>query len=109
LKLLFPEIFRCFEQQQSETVTGCVIHSNFSRSVGPIEMEECEDLQDNLRGVNLSENEDVVRWEFEGDGKFSTKSTYRFIQNPGFRDSRMMDMWSINCPLKHFCCCLALF
>jgi hypothetical protein len=52
-------------------------------------------------GVNLSENEDVVRWEFERDGKFSTKSTYRFIQNPWVRDSRMMDMWSINCPLKH--------
>ena len=44
-----------------------------------------------LRSI-LGGGEDVVRWELEKSGKFSIKSMYNFITNPGVRDVRMLDM-----------------
>jgi hypothetical protein len=53
-----------------------------------------------VNGVVLSDNKDMIHWNLEKSGKFTTKSLYRFIMNSLVRDFRMLHMWSANCPLK---------
>lgn len=39
-------------------------------------------------------------WALEPSGKFSSKSLYRLMVNPGEVDTRMRDMWEVKMPLK---------
>jgi hypothetical protein len=103
LRIVFPQIYGCCEQQNglvAEVVLANGLDLTFCRSFGPVEVREWSELGNMMNGLVLNEEEDKVKWAFEASGKFSTKSMYRFILNPGVRDVRMMDMWSVNCPLK---------
>jgi hypothetical protein len=80
----------------------------FSRSFGFVEVREWNELNLLLRDVFLNEEEDMVQWPVEKNFKFSTKSLYMFILNPGVRDLRVLDLWKSPIPLKQIFC-LALF
>jgi hypothetical protein len=95
---VFPQIYGCCEQQNglvAEVVLANGLDLTFCRSFGPVEVREWSELGNMMNGLVLNEEEDKVKWAFEASGKFSTKSMYRFILNPGVRDVRMMDMWSV--------------
>jgi hypothetical protein len=103
LKNIFPALFVCCEQQNktaSEVLINGGILITFDISFGTVEVNEWGELQELLGDVQLSEAEDKVKWELEKSGKFSTKSMYLFILNPGILDGRMSEMWKTNCPLK---------
>jgi hypothetical protein len=53
-----------------------------------------------LQGVNLSADEDMVRWAFEKSGCFSTSSLYRFLSSGGVHSRRMEEIWGTKLPLK---------
>jgi hypothetical protein len=59
---------------------------------------EWSGLQTLLEDVSLNEEEDVVKWELEKSGKFSTKSLYLYMLNLGVTDGRMIEMWKTNYP-----------
>ena len=42
----------------------------------------------------------MVTWKLENSGKYSARSLYRFIVNPGCVDLRMVDVWNTRVPLK---------
>jgi hypothetical protein len=64
------------------------VNLSFNRSFGPGEGEEWGDLLSLLGQVDLSE----VVWMLDKCGKFTTKSLYKFLLNPGVQDGRMVDM-----------------
>jgi hypothetical protein len=44
---------------------------------------------------------DIVRWDLNKNGEFSSEYLYNFL-NPGVRDQKMMDMWGVNLPPENF-------
>jgi hypothetical protein len=48
----------------------------------------------------ISDQDYYVSWSLEKKDKFTAKSLYRFILNPGVVDKEMMKVWKTKCPLK---------
>lgn len=102
LQTLFPFIFRSYEQQNwtvAQVVQPSGFLLTFSRSFGPVEKVEWTELNNMLGNVVLTGEEAVVKRDLEKKGRFTTKSLYRFILDPGVCDVRM-DIWKSSCPLK---------
>jgi hypothetical protein len=72
----------------------------FNRSLDQQGLGEWQALEEILSRVMISDQEDSVPWSLEKKGKFTAKSLYRFILNPGVIDKEMMEMWKTKCPLK---------
>ena len=72
----------------------------FRRQLNERLSQEWSDLQDLLRGVNLSEESDRVLWALERSHKYSTKSLYNAMTMGGVIDTRMMVVWKCPIPLK---------
>jgi hypothetical protein len=49
---------------------------------------EWEELEKELEGVQLTDEEDSVRWMLTPHGQFTTASLYRFWTYPGVRDKK---------------------
>lgn len=86
LKVSFNNIFKICEQQE-ETIAQVYVDGQwqltFRRNFGPREMMEWDEMQECLRGLQLTEEKDMVKWSLEKSGKFSTKSLYQHVSNPG--------------------------
>jgi hypothetical protein len=54
---------------------------------------EWEELEKELEGVQLTDEEDSVRWMLTPHGRFTTASLYRFWTYPGVRDKKMEEIW----------------
>jgi hypothetical protein len=63
------------------------------------EVLEWEELEKELDGVQLTDEEDSVRWMLTPHGQFITASLYRFCTFPGVRDFKMEEMWRSKLPL----------
>ena len=53
-----------------------------------------------LAGVSLAEHNDEGYWALNSNGKYTSKSLYEAVVDPGVKDLCMMDMWKSNMPLK---------
>jgi hypothetical protein len=103
LKIMFPALFECCEQTEStvwEVLRFGWINLSFPRSFGPQEVEQWDRLGVMLVNVGLREDRDIVCWKLEKNNKFSTRSLYKFILDPGVKDLRAMDIWKCRIPLK---------
>jgi hypothetical protein len=63
-------------------------------------VDQWEKLGQVLGQVCLGAVRDKVNWELERNRKFSTRSLYRFILDPGVKDLRAMEIWKCRIPLK---------
>jgi hypothetical protein len=63
-------------------------------------VEEWEELEMELKGVQLTEEEDSVRWMLTPHGQFTTSSLYRFCTFPGVRNLKIEEMWRSKLHLK---------
>ena len=59
-----------------------------------------EELMDIFELVQIQDTEDIVTWALELSGKFSSRSLYRLMTNPGEVDTRVKEMWEVKIPLK---------
>jgi hypothetical protein len=103
LKCMFPSIFECCDQKEAtvfEVFQGGSLDLSFNRSFCPAQVEEWEALKEMVANVSIGVEPDLVNWDLEKSGKFSVRSLYNFITDPGVVDCKMMDMWQTNCPLK---------
>ena len=103
LGICFPTIYNFCDNPEvlvSEVIRGDGLVLNFRRSFGASEVEEWHQLQFALEGVTLSDQEDEGYWALNSNGKYTSKSMYEEVVNPGLRDTRMVDMWKSNMPLK---------
>jgi hypothetical protein len=73
---------------------------DFRRNLGSEEVLELEELMDILESVQIQDIEDIVTWALEPSGKFSSRSLYRLMTNPGEVGTRMKEMWEVKIPLK---------
>ena len=102
LNIRFPRLFRICRENVA-TVEGIISGRqslSFRRNLGVAEKEELSELQELTATVRLREESDVVTWKLENSGKYSARSLYRFIVNPGCVDLRMVDVWNTRVPLK---------
>jgi hypothetical protein len=79
---------------------GGEINLSFRRNFNTSEMEEWEDLESELEGVQLTEEEDTVKWLLTTHGQFTTTSLYRFCTFPGVKNQKREGMWQAHMPLK---------
>jgi hypothetical protein len=103
MKIMFPALFECCEQQDtsvSEALRDGGLNISFCRSFGLREVDRWEKLGQALGQVGLRAVRDKVNWELERNKKFSTRSLYRFILDPGVKDPRAMEIWKCRIPLK---------
>lgn len=86
LKVSFNNIFKICEQQ-GETIARLFVNDcwqiTFRRKFGPREMMEWDEIQECLNSIELSQNPDRVVWRLEKSGKFTARSLYNHILNPG--------------------------
>ena len=102
LKNRFPSLYRiCWENEATveEIVTGRRSLS-FRRNLGTLEREELVALQQEIEGVSLTEERDMGIWKLEESGRYSIRSLYQFMLNPGTVDLRLTDIWNTRIPLK---------
>jgi hypothetical protein len=104
LKILFPAIFRCCEQQEalvSEVLAEGSLNLTFRRSFGPAEMEEWRELNDRVAFRQLTNEEDVGYLTLNKDGNYTSKSLYMEILNHRVRDEKLVLLWKSKMPLKN--------
>ncbi|KAJ3695785.1 hypothetical protein LUZ60_001162 [Juncus effusus] len=53
-----------------------------------------------LDQINLVQTENVVKWRWSEQGKFSTKDTYRRMAIGAFTSSDLKSVWTVKIPLK---------
>ena len=53
-----------------------------------------------LEGIVLTEQPDVGYWALSNNGRYTSKSMYEMIVDPGIKCTRMLDMWKSNMPRK---------
>lgn len=73
---------------------------DFRRNLGEEERAELDDLLEALELVEITDNDDCLIWGLESLGKFSSRSLYRPMTNPGEVDIRMRNIWEVKLPLK---------
>ena len=57
-------------------------------------------LQQEIEGVSLTEERDMGIWKLEESGRYSIRSLYQFMLNPGTVDLRLTNIWNTRIPLK---------
>jgi hypothetical protein len=60
-----------------------------------------EQLQTILAEQVLSDHPDRMYWRLDPKGRFTVRSLYRFMVDPGCREQRLIDVWSTKLALKH--------
>jgi len=73
---------------------------SFRRNLGLMERDELAALQQVINAVRLKDESDLGVWKLEKSGKYSPRSLYRFMLNPGTVDLRLTDIWNTRIPLK---------
>jgi hypothetical protein len=63
-------------------------------------VEEWVELEIKLEGVQLTDEEDSVRWMLTLHGQFTTSSFYRFCTITRVRNIKIEEMWHSKLPLK---------
>lgn len=103
LKIVFENIFKICNQQEmtiAEVFDGTTWNLTFRRNFGPWERMEWDELLQSLSGVQLTTEYDTVRWMLEPSGRYTTRSLYRHLLNPGAVYTPMTEMWEAKIPLK---------
>ena len=72
----------------------------FRRYLGQDALLELEELQEALEMVQITDSRDELIWALEASEKYTSRSLYRLMLNPGEVDSRMKDIWEVKLPLK---------
>ena len=67
---------------------------SFRRNLGLMERDELAALQQVINAVRLKDESDLGVWKLEKSGKYSPRSLYRFMLNPGTVDLRLTDIWN---------------
>lgn len=62
------------------------------RCLGQEDYSELVELQEALEVIQITEEADGLIWALEPADKFSSKSLYRLMVNPGEVDMRMKDL-----------------
>jgi hypothetical protein len=70
------------------------------RYLGQEEALELEELQEAVEVVQITDAKDELIWALEASSKFTSKSLYRLMINPGEVATRMKDLWEVKMPLK---------
>lgn len=73
---------------------------SFRRNFGPREVMEWDELQQCVMEVRLNDEPDTEKWMLEKTGKFSVRSLYKHLMNPGMELMAVKPMWEANVPLK---------
>jgi hypothetical protein len=76
------------------------INLTFMRNFNISEVLEWEELERELEGVQLTDEDDSVIWMLTPHGQFTTASLYRFCTFPRVRDLKMEEMWQSKLPMK---------
>lgn len=102
LKIRFPKLYRINRQLNWSVAEMFEVdwELDLRRNLGPEELAELSEMQEVLEVVQITEDDDKLVWALEPSGKFSSKSLYRLMVNPGEVDTRMRDMWEVKMPLK---------
>lgn len=103
LKITYDNIFKICEQQNAtirEIFDGSNWNLTFRRNYGPREMMEWDELLQDLKDVRLKDEPDNIRWMLESSGKYTVRSLYKHLLNPGARYSAMTGFWEAKIPLK---------
>jgi hypothetical protein len=72
----------------------------FRRELDGNQVVKLGELVEKLQRVNLSAEEDMVRWAFEKNGCFSTSSLYIFFSSGRVHSRRIEEIWDTTLPLK---------
>jgi hypothetical protein len=72
----------------------------FRRELDGNQVVKLGELVEKLQRVNLSAEEDMVRWAFEKNGCFSTSSLYIFFSSGRVHSRRIEEIWGTTLPLK---------
>ena len=72
----------------------------FRRYLGQDALLELEELQEALEMVQITDSRDELIWALEASEKYTSRSLYRLMLNPGEVDSRMKDIWEVKLALK---------
>jgi hypothetical protein len=85
LRICFPELFEVCDSEVGSVADYAARgwHIGLRHMLGTEEMREWTDLQELLRCVNLTQQEDVVSWGLTPSKVFSTSYLYRFMTNGG--------------------------
>jgi hypothetical protein len=79
---------------------GGEINLSFRRNFNTSEVEEWEELEFKLEGVQLTEEEDTVKWVLTPHGQLTTASLYRFCTFLEVKNQKREVMWQAHMPLK---------
>lgn len=71
----------------------------FPRSLGPLELDEWEQLVALLWDNSMSDEPDSFQWKLEPSGQFSTSSLYKVL-HLGASPFQAMDIWKARIPQK---------
>jgi hypothetical protein len=103
LKIRFSRLYNICEQQSwkvSRALRGGELNLTFRPNFNTSEVGEWEELENELVGVQLAEEEDTIRWMLTPHGQFITSSLYRFCTFPGVKNQMIEEMWHTHMPLK---------
>jgi hypothetical protein len=72
----------------------------FRRDFGVAEWEEWTELEIEMADIELTTEDDLVRWVLTPHGQFTVQSLYTHWSFPGVRDIKIEELWHSKMPLK---------
>jgi hypothetical protein len=88
------------EQEVSRVLENGQINLTFRRNFEVAKWEECIGLKSELANIELTTEEDSVKWALTPHGQFTVQSLYTHWSFPGVRDLKMEELWHSKMPLK---------
>jgi hypothetical protein len=105
LKMIFPKLFLAALNPDASVAMNYDLNSHswdirFKRVFGREEMRSWEHLLQMLEPIFLSDQKDRVRWAFENDGEYTSKSMYKWLSFRGVSDPQLKKIWRLKIPMK---------
>ena len=98
---LYPSLFEICNNQDCTIANfkSVDVHSFFRRRLIAELSRQWEEINKTINNIQLSQGGDRVYWGLNSNGKFSTKSVYKWLENPisGYHYSWI---WRAKIPLK---------
>jgi hypothetical protein len=91
----FLEVSRVFREGE--------INLTFRQNFNTSEVGEWEEMESELEGVQLTKEEDIIRWMLTPHRQFTTSPLYKFCTFPEVKNKKM---WQSQMPLKMNFFCL---
>jgi hypothetical protein len=79
------------------------INLTFRQNFNTSEVGEWEEMESELEGVQLTKEEDIIRWMLTPHRQFTTSPLYKFCTFPEVKNKKM---WQSQMPLKMNFFCL---